>query len=450
MAITQRDIGEKLGVSQQLVALALKGHPRVAEATRKRIIRAAQELGYTRYGKGYSKSSGHPQSVTQKQIGERLGVSQQLVALALGDSPHVSNETRRKITQAAQELGYHRYSNRHARVLIARRHGKRATTGILAVVLEPTHPEAPAIAVPFFRECLHGIEFEAGRRELGILSIPAHSEKVPMLIDEGWVDGVICLGVHQNLFGLENLDLPVVTVACSFPTVHGLLPDVEDGIRELVKHLIDLGHKRIAYIGPGLSTPSSQRLKAYRRMLKENSLTIDESLIVQHAPYESTLARGEAFEELLARDRQQQVKKGTAPSRLPSFTAVVCYNDPMAIDTIRKAQQLGIKVPEELSITGFDDVSPQYAFHPTVTSVRIPLMEMGRRAVEFVCGNVPDANHHHSDALLNDSSAPRVDSVTKLEVFQVELVIHESTAKARAIDNFERSGMSGAFNSISH
>jgi DNA-binding LacI/PurR family transcriptional regulator len=420
MAVTQKQIGERLGVSQQLVALALQGHPRVAEETRTKILQTAQELGYDPHAKRQTS----PKAVTQKQIGDQLGVSQQLVALALRGDPHVSEETRDKVVQAAKELGYNKFSNRHARILIARRHGKRATTGILAVILESAPAEAPATAAPYFRECLHGIEIEAGRRELDILLVPAKSERLPLLIDEGWVDGVMCLGSHKHLFGLNQQDIPVVTVGCSFPSVPSLLPDDEEGIRKLMRHLIDLGHKRIAYIGTASTSSSFPRVLAYRRMLEENGLAVDESLIIELQAFESSTAQGEAFEELLAQDRQHQAKLGIAPDRLPSFTAVVCYNDPMAIDTIRKAQQLGIKVPEELSVTGFDDVSPQYNFQPTVTSVRIPLLEMGRSAVQAVCEIIVREAHSNRET-------PQPKAHIEHQVFPIELAIRESSSKAR-------------------
>jgi LacI family transcriptional regulator len=364
-------------------------------------------------------------AVTQKQIGEKLGVTQQLVALALKGDPRVAEETRNRIIETAKELGYHKYSNRYARILIARRHGKRATTGILAVILEPAPPEAPATAVPYFREPLNGIEIEAGHRELDILLVPSDGERMPWLIDEGWVDGVICLGSLEHLFGLELLNLPVVTLGCAFPSAHSLLPDDVEGMRQIVQHLIGLGHRRIAYLDARCNVSTIQRLTTYRQTLLNNGLKVDESIIFQMERFETATAQGEGFEALLAQDRAQQAREGIKLMRLPSFTAVVCFNDPIAMDTIRKAKELGINVPEELSVTGFDDVSAQYNFQPTVTSVRIPLAEMGRRAVQLICDVT------HSEAHANGKSASLEQATIHHDVFPVKLAVRESTTAVR-------------------
>jgi LacI family transcriptional regulator len=370
-------------------------------------------------------------AVTQKQIGEKLGVTQQLVALALQGDPRVAEETRNRIVQTAKDLGYHKYSNRHARILISRRHGKRATTGILAVILSPALPSSPATAMPYFREHLNGIEIEAGRRELDILLLPSDGERLPWLIDEGWVDGVICVGSHEHIYGLDKLDAPVVTVGCHFPPISSLIPDDAEGINKVIKHLIELGHRRIAYLGNSHNASGQQRFNSFRQRVAENGLELDDDLIEQVDSFEASTAQGEGLTSLLARDREHQIKQGLTPGRLPSFTAVVCFNDPMAIDTIRKAQELGIKVPEELSITGFDDTSTQYNFQPAVTSVRIPLFEMGRRAVQLICEDLArERTFGPKTPVLDVLLMPKASSVQH-EVFPIELVVRESSTVAR-------------------
>jgi LacI family transcriptional regulator len=365
-------------------------------------------------------------TVTQKQIGERLGLTQQAVALALKGSTRVPESTRNRVIETAKEMGYTKYSNRHARMLINQRHGKRVPTGIMAVTLEPAYPGAPVTGIPYFRAPLNGIEIEAGRREVQILLAPSPTGhlpiKLPLLIAEGWVDGVICLSTE--LHELDKLGLPIVMVGGSFPTVDSLMPDDDSGIKQVMNHLIGLGHRKFAYMGAKEHSSALQRLATFRNVLRERGLEVDEFLIEQTKTWEYMEAHGEGLLNLLARDQMRQKACGAPPNRLPSFTAVVCYNDLMAIDTVRKAQELGIRVPEDLSVVGFDDVSNQYNFHPAITSIRIPLLQMGRRSVEIIW----EKAGYQEDIPTGDS--PKEHSPLQHEVFPVELVTRESSGHA--------------------
>lgn len=365
-------------------------------------------------------------AVTQKQIGERLGLTQQAVALALKGNSRVPEATRNRIIETAKEMGYTRYSNHHARMLINQRHGKRTPTGILAVTLEPAYPGAPATGIPYFRAPLNGIEIEAGVRGLQILLAPSPLGKLPeklsLLIAEGWVDGVICLSTE--LQEVDKSGLPVVMVGGTFPEVSSLMPDDDSGVRQLMQHLMGLGHRRFAYMGAKEHPSALQRLATFRQVLREHGLEVDESLIEQTKTWEYMEAHGEGLLNLLARDRARQKTSRQPRGGLPSFTAVVCYNDLMAIDTAKKARELGIRVPEDLSVVGFDDVSAQYDFHPAITSVRIPLLDMGRRSVELLSNRVG-----YEEDTFTGASASRELSIQH-EVFPVELVIRESSGTA--------------------
>jgi LacI family transcriptional regulator len=370
-------------------------------------------------------------AVTQKQIGEKLGVTQQAVALALQGHPSVPERTRNRIIETAKEMGYHKYSNRHARMLTAHRHGKRAATGILAVLLDAPYPHAPATEIPYFREMMDGIEGEAERHEMDVLIVAVRNARLPWLIAEGWVDGVVCIG-NDELYGLEKLGLPIVTAGYPHSTVTSVMPDATEGVRMLVNHLIKLGHRRIGYLGTEPHPSGLQRLDAYRQVLKENGLEVDESIIQLMRAWREADAHGEGLELLLARDRQHQIKIGNPVSKLPSFSALVCYNDPMAMDSIRKAKELGIRVPRDLSVVGFDDVSTRYNFQPAVTTVRIPLQDMGRRAVQLICKQFALGSNGTGQSSLLTPVSTSTETVQH-EIIPVELVARESTAKARGI-----------------
>lgn len=333
--------------------------------------------------------------VTQKQIAERVGVTQQLVALALKGSPSVAAGTSEKILAVAKELGYSSNANRPARFMAAARHGTRVQNDILAVVFEAM-PGTPTMATPYFMPLVDGIEIEAGERQFDLFLVRKNPAGLPWLIREGWVDGVILLGSHASAGQLSELNLPVMTLGSHLPGISGITPQDEQGTQAATEYLIQLGHRKIAYLGPHLDWPSARaRLKGYSQALHQAGLEQDENLI------ETTLP--EPLEPNGRQGMADLMKRG-------SFTALVCHNDPIAMGAITLAQEFGLHVPNALSVTGFDDISLAADFSPAVTSVGFSSLEMGRAAVKMVLDTQQGIQH---------------------EQFAVQLRIRESTAPAK-------------------
>lgn len=334
-------------------------------------------------------------AVTQRQIAEEVGVTQQLVALALQNSPRVAAETRRRIWDTAQRLGYDRHANRHARALAAERHGRKLASDILAVVLEPIQ-SMPAASDPYFRSFLDGIESEAGQRNLDVLIVPMRPVGLPWLIAQGWVDGVITLGAHRTPPELEKAAFPVVALGAAGKP--GLVPDDFDGAYQTTRHLLELGHRRIAYARPRDWASAAAREDGWRRALEAAGVAFDAALLDCQAADVHLEAGGAAWTRLRART---------------DFTALVCHNDPMAMGAVQAAQAAGVAVPRALSVAGFDDVSLAYHFQPAITSVRFDAAAMGRRAVALICEMNRD--EHKTGA-------------AKSQTFPVTLAQHASTA----------------------
>ncbi len=333
-----------------------------------------------------------PRSVTQKQIAERVGVTQQLVALALKGSPSVAEVTRGKILAVAQELGYSSRANRPARAMAAARHGTRVKNDILAVVFEAM-PNTPTMATPYFMPLVDGIEIEAGERQIDLFLVRKSAAGLPWLITEGWVDGVILLGSHSSAGQLSELNLPVMTLGSHLQAISGITPQDEEGTRRATQHLLELGHRRIAYLGPHLDWPSARpRLDGYTKALQSAGVMFDENIV------ETTLA--EPLEPN-GRDGMERLLQRAG------FSALVCHNDPIAMGSIRVAQEKGIRVPRDLSVTGYDDISEAADFTPAITSVGFSSLEMGRAAVRMV---------------LDDPF------VVRHEQFPIELHLRQSTA----------------------
>jgi LacI family transcriptional regulator len=340
-----------------------------------------------------------PRSVTQKQIAERVGVSQQLVTLALKGSPLVAAKSADKILAMAKELGYGAHANRHARAMAASRHGIRIKHDILAVIFDVS-PLIPTITAPYFMQMVDGVELEVGERKIDLFLVRRTPTSLPWLIRERAVDGVLLLGAASSAAEISKLDIPVLTLGTHANGIRGVAPDSETGIRATTRHLIELGHTRIAYLGPRLDWPASRaRFKGYKNALHEAGMPFEEVLV------DTTLH--EALDPL--------AQEGMARLLLRTkFTAVVCYNDPVAMGAIRFAKKRGLHIPHDVSVTGFDDVSVAAGFKPAITSVGFSSVDMGRAAVRRLLDGPVEPLH---------------------EEFPVDLEIRRTTAPPRSLAN---------------
>jgi len=366
-------------------------------------------------------------SVTLKQIAAELNVSQPLVTYALNGKPGVSPQMRQAIIETAERLGYHKYSNREARMMAARRHGRNAATGMIALIF-PRFGDMPWISVPYYRAMVDGVELEAGSRGLDLIIAPyRYEESLPRIVLERGVDGVIFLSPPSNIEALQALDMPAVSLGCSHPAVQSFLPDDATGIRLAVEHLIELGHRRIAYMGADLAVSSARvRQQAYRDTLEKHGIAVNESLIGDAR--RAGRAEGKTgLEELLTKTSKAGDKTK------PAFTAVACHNDLIAMGVVEQAQASGLEVPTDLSVVGFDDVTIDYHFQPAITSVAFGRFEMGRGAVRTLCAEVKaqqasDANGNvGTDSRHGATSNAGGSFHQPTRIFEVELIVRDST-----------------------
>lgn len=294
------------------------------------------------------------------------------MAGALNGDPKISDKTRSRVLAAAAELGYDPNANQGARALISRRYGKRPRSGTVALLIPPYTEEGARLRDnPFYVPVFAGAEIEVNARGLDVLTCSTRDGDLPRLIRGGNVDGVICIGTSNQIPALQALDIPVVSLEATSADVPQLLPQDQEGICLAAQHLIDLGHRRIAYLGmtPDF-VPAIQRLDGYLDALREAGMEPVGELI------EATgyLMSRQAGSELLLQLHQ----------RTTDYTALVCYNDMLAIGAVRALEELGRAVPEDISVVGFDDLSPQMEFRPELTSVAFDRFGMGRVAVQLL------------------------------------------------------------------
>ena len=305
--------------------------------------------------------------VTLKTIAERLGLTPGTVSAALNNSPaarSIPQHTKNRIIAAAQELNYR--PNFFARTLRLKR------TYTIGVIAEEIGDAYGAMVIS-------GIEEYLRRHNFFFLTvIHRHDPKLlqtyaQMLLSRG-VEGFITTDTSLK----EALTLPTVAVAghARIEGVTNIVLDHKRAARLALEHLKELGHEDIAFIkGQTISSDSADRWSAICEVAQELHLRVRPELTVQLEGTDSSPAIGYPFaKQLLARKHP--------------FTALFAYNDISAIGSIWAITEAGLRVPEDISVVGFDDIPGAAYANPGLTTVRQPLVKMGQIAAQTVVDQI--------------------------------------------------------------
>ncbi|HSY70808.1 MAG TPA: LacI family DNA-binding transcriptional regulator [Alloacidobacterium sp.] len=327
------------------------------------------------------------------------------ISVVLNDTPgrSIPDETRRRIKEAAKEFNYQ--PNLLARSFRSRR---TLTLGILVPELGDGYHTAVMTGVGDYLV------------EAGYFYFTAHHRHRPNLVEQyskqlvaKGAEGLICIDTALE----HSLSVPVVAVA-GHRHIEGVTNVVLDHRRaaELtLTHLYSLGHRRIAFMrGQPFSSDSDDRWRGIVEVGKELGIEIRSELTVQ-------LNRDISSPEL-GYPVVQQLFDGKR-----NFTALVCFNDIAAIGAIRAIHDLGLLVPNDISVIGFDDIKAAAYISPNLTTIRQPLSEMGRLAAQCIVNR------------LN-----RTESFREQVAFEPELVIRESTCSVKPQTQFSGAGVTGS------
>ena len=303
-------------------------------------------------------------NATIRDVSERAQVSISTVSRVLNGTVPVAADTRRRVLAAVNELNYR--PNVFARSLVTNRSG-----GIGVIVNEMTSP--------FYGTLVRGVEqvFESAGMHLLVASGKADAERERKAINLLLTRRVDALVVHlealPDIEVLELLDsaLPVVMVGRHIAEAgsRSIAIDNEYGGLLAARHLTDNGHRVIGHLTGPLSFPDSRaRLQGYRQGLEEAGIAFDDTLVIESdwledGGYQATM-------RLL--------------KRRPDITAVFAGNDQMAIGSYQALRATGKRIPDDISVVGFDDVVFARYLYPTLTTVRQPLLEMGEAAAGLV------------------------------------------------------------------
>ncbi len=328
--------------------------------------------------------------VTLKTIAAHLGLTPGTVSAALNNSAasrSIPEHTKRRILAAAQELNYR--PNFFAQTLRLRR---TFTIGVIA----------EEIGDAYGSQIISGIEQYLRQNDYFFLTvIHRHDPKLlqtysQMLLQRG-VEGFITVDTSLH----EEPSLPTAAVAGhqQVPGVTNIILDHKRAAHLALQHLRELGHEEIAFIqGQTFSSDSEVRWNAICEAARELGIMIRPELIVRMDSEDSTPQVGYPFaKQLLAR-------------KIP-FTALFAYNDISAIGSIWAIREAGLRVPEDISVVGFDDIPGAAFANPRLTTVRQPLLRMGQIAAQTVVDQIED----------------RADYVPEIAI-EPEFVIRETTA----------------------
>lgn len=334
--------------------------------------------------------------VTIKDIAKETGVSHTTVSRALRGSSLISDETTRRIQETALALGY--FPHAAAQSL------KTNRSQALGVIVSN-------IDDPYFSEILQGIEeiAQSNHYSLFIAASQRDAERERTIVRamrQHRVEGVIICSTSfrdEQSQQFAKYEIPIVTInnQAAEEYRYSIYHDDMDGSRQVTRHLIELGHRKIAYLGNSTSGRTTQdRLTGFRYEMESARLSLPNQYIyeISGSEPEKGIVASEHFLSL--------------PDRP---TAIVCFNDMLAIGMLKALQQLEVRIPEDISITGFDNIVFSNYTNPSLTTFDQPKRFIGKKAAELMLG-------------LLETTSKKVVPERKIQVIKGNLLVRESTA----------------------
>jgi len=330
---------------------------------------------------------------TIKDVAKRAGVSISTVSYVLNNTGKVSDETKKRVLKAVEELGY--VPNNFAKGL------KRQQYDLVALVVHE-------IKGPFYDALVRGIQdvlHSFGYNLLIYCTLENRKNDVDKFLKTGIIGGMIIMTPfvkNDDILRWSN-ELEIITLdrIIKDKKIKSVRINNEKGTYELVKYLFELGHRKIGFIkGPKDSLDAKERYRGFTRAINELNLDIREDYILE----------GNFTEEsgyTVMKEYLERKKKKSLP------TAFLCANDEMAIGAMQALKEKGFSIPKDISIAGFDDIELSSYVTPTLTTVRRPMYQLGSLAAHMLLSLLQNKEDYVSNIVLD-----------------VNLVIRESTAKA--------------------
>ncbi len=325
------------------------------------------------------KSPARSDHVNLRMLAEHLELSQTTVSLVLNNSPSAKSiplETRARVVEAAERLNYR--PNYFARSL---RQSRSMSVGVLA----------PDLSEGYFTRVMSGVVEELTRARYFYFTA-CHDwkreliEKYPLMLVERAVDGFLLLNTPA-----DHIEVPVPVVAISAHSaaenVTNIVLDHHLAVHQALAHLHALGHSRIAFMrGPRAIPDSEFRWESIKQVAGELNLKLDPALAIRIDS--AGWSMKDNYHPMTPEIGYKPMRALLEKTR--DFTAIFCFNDIAAIGAIRALKDAGLSVPGDVSVVGFDDIQSAAYSTPSLTTVRQPLLEMGRRGAQVLLERIAD------------------------------------------------------------
>jgi LacI family transcriptional regulator len=304
-----------------------------------------------------------------REVAEAAGVSIKTVSRVVNQQGEITEETRQRVLAAIHELGYR--PSKVARALVTQ---KTDTIGLLI----------GDIANPYFSEVARGVMDAAqdSAYDVFLCNTDEKTEKRALfsLIDHQ-VDGAIIYPTYENIDWLNDFsspDQPLVFVNTTLEPHPGqgvVRSTIEAGAWQATTYLIEQGHREIGMIA-GEVAPMEliSRVQGYRRALEENDIAFREDMVILGFPqYEHGYKAARVLFE-----------------RFPRMTAIFCYNDLLAMGAVKRCQEMGLRVPGDCAVVGFDNILFCELIHPPLTTIHVDKYAIGRKATKLLLAMLED------------------------------------------------------------
>ncbi|MGE5400285.1 MAG: LacI family DNA-binding transcriptional regulator [Ignavibacteriales bacterium] len=337
---------------------------------------------------------------TIKDVAQRANVSIATVSLVIHNHERISPETRLRVHKAIKDLNYH--PSRSARGLASHK------TGNIAFIVTEDHFLR---SEPFYTRIFLGTEFEARHNEYYILLTTIRSDfkkgdRLPRCVLERNVDGVIIAGkVPPDIITcLEKYELPITFVDYYPPEENHavVLIDNFSGGMQATQHLTSLGHRKIGFVGGDIQHPSIRdRFQGFKVALENSGIIYDNTMSITDEGYPSRENGYNAAKRLLSMN--------------PNITAIFSCNDAMAIGVMQYLREKNYKIPEDISIIGFDDVEADLSLDPSLSTISVPKIEMGVEVMRLMTEIIKDKTRTSKKVLVP------VDLITRKSTGRVKI-----------------------------
>lgn len=301
--------------------------------------------------------------VTRKDVAEYAQVSKSTVSRVLNNNGYVSKESRDRIEEAIQVLGY-------TPNIMARSLKTKQSRLILYYV--------PDLQNPFYTEVYTGLEAQA--HHLGYVLVV--STRIDLqLIQQRQFDGIVLAKYTDDAKEvIASCDVPAIVINYSSEAlgIPYIGVDLESGVEMAMNHLVQMGHREITYL-TNVEDPSDVRSVEYHHFVRRNAMLTDRIIIYHDAV-------NNYFEDGYTGAQQALCSQSIG-------SALLCYNDAMAMGAMTALREKGIRIPEDVSVVGFDNILQSQYMNPPLTTVEIPRHSLGNTAMERLSHMIEEQDH---------------------------------------------------------